>query len=268
MYRTEISKSMTKIDFWGENMDQIKLHIHHFGAAYARPEWYLSPVVKMQRLYYIFHGKGSYAAANGVRCAFEPGKIYLFPYNLTQHFESDPEDPIYHLFFDFISTPPVIATQPLCYDASQFPVLRQLAETSRTLLEGEKALAGRTASSADAVQLREHLLQLWLGLLSTCEPIPFSNDTVVCDTLDYIRKHFHTPITVPELAARAGFEENYFIRRFRNVMGQTPYAYLRDHRLMCARQMISSGLSITETAVRVGYENASSLSRALRFFEK
>ena len=78
-----------------------------------------------------------------------------------------------------------------------------------------------------------------------------------------MRTRFAQPLTVAELAREAGFEENYFIRRFRAAMGQTPYAYLRNYRLMEARRLLEAGETLTRTAPRVGYETAAALSRAL-----
>lgn len=47
-------------------------------------------------------------------------------------------------------------------------------------------------------------------------------------------------------------------------MGQTPYAYLRTYRLALARQALASGDTLTQAAEKVGYQDAASLSRALR----
>ena len=47
-------------------------------------------------------------------------------------------------------------------------------------------------------------------------------------------------------------------------MGQTPYAYLHTYRLALARQSLASGDTLTQAAEKVGYQDAASLSRALR----
>ena len=46
-----------------------------------------------------------------------------------------------------------------------------------------------------------------------------------------------------------------------------PYAYLRTYRLALAKQAIASGNTLTQAAEKVGYQNAASLSRALRSAE-
>ena len=65
------------------------------------------------------------------------------------------------------------------------------------------------------------------------------------------------------LALEAGFAPNAFIRHFKRVMGQTPYAYIKDYRLMKATELLSQGVTVARAAELVGYENGSSLSRAL-----
>ena len=78
-------------------------------------------------------------------------------------------------------------------------------------------------------------LKLLLTLLSQEKPIPFSNDDSINNALAYIRKNYMNPITVSDLARECGFAPNYFIRRFKSVMKQTPYSYLRAYRLLCVR---------------------------------
>ena len=101
--------------------------------------------------------------------------------------------------------------------------------------------------------------------MSRNTPLPFVHDEVILRTVDYMEENLSSPepLRVKELAKRAGFEENYFIRRFKNALGMTPYAFLRSRRLYKARELIADGMSVTHAAEAVGYENASSLSRAL-----
>ena len=89
-------------------------------------------------------------------------------------------------------------------------------------------------------------------------------DPVVCQSLERIQRDYREPLTVTMLAQEAGFEENYYIRRFRGVMQQTPYSYLRNFRLMQARRLLRGGMTMAEAASSVGYESAASLARALR----
>lgn len=220
--------------------------------------WYLSQEIELQRLYYIYGGTGQYTGSDGQMHDFHAGYLYLFPYNLRDHFASSETDPIRHLFFDFLSTPPVIASEPFCCPVSGHTTLEQALSLARQLITSEPT------SHLHREPLRSYLLQLLLALIDEVQPIPYSSDATVCTTLDTIQNCYAQPLTVSKLAQEAGFEENYFIRRFRSVMGLTPYAYLRNYRLMQARRLLRTGASITETAASVGYESPAALSRALR----
>jgi AraC-like DNA-binding protein len=222
----------------------------------------------MQRLYYIKGGRGWFEAPDGKRTDFLPGKLYLHPFNLTDTFGHDPADPLDHLYFDFTSTPPIISPVPLCFDVPEgSPLQLQLAAVEGYLA----ACTGLPAHShsepgTDHVTHRRimtEFLELLILLLGTEHPLPFTNDHAVIDTLERIRLDYASPLTVSGLAAQAGFELNYFIRRFRSVMGVTPYAYLRSWRLLKARELLAGGCTVVRAAELVGYENASSLSRAL-----
>ena len=105
------------------------------------------------------------------------------------------------------------------------------------------------------------------GGMGTFSPSPFYTDEVVSETLRRIWSDYASPLHISELAAAVHLEENHFIRRFRRAMGQTPYAYLRTYRLALAKQAIASGNTLTQAAEKGGYQNAASLSRALRSAE-
>ncbi len=252
-------------------MIDISLYIDVVGEGKVPNGWYIRDRIKKQRLYYIRSGNGSFADAAGNRIPFEAGKIYIHPYNIKAEFESDTADPIDHIYFDFISAPPIIADTPLCYDLKIGSAAWYTVKSVEALLNevGERITCIGHPHRIGPLTDPDHsgmfaaLLKLLLTELSLTAPLPFTTDETVCRTLDYIRDRYSEQITVTALASEAGFEVNYFIRHFKKVMGMTPYAYLRSYRLLKAKTLISQGKSLAEAAALVGYENASSLSRAL-----
>ena len=265
---------MTKIDFLEEIMENISLYIYSMGSRTAPPDWRITMPVKMQRLYYIKSGIGWMIDAAGMRTPFEPGKVYRHPYNLVDRFVTDPVSPVDHIFFDFISTPPIIAPSPIVYEVAAHSSIRDMLTLIDSYLiermKGETyyfrrgAVNGVTQPSlVEQNQIMYNLLETLLMMLHFEKPLPFTSDIAVRETLELIRKEYASHITVSALSRRAGFEPSYFIRRFKRVMGVTPYAYLRAYRLLKARELLADGCTITRAAELVGYENASSLSRAL-----
>ena len=109
----------------------------------------------------------------------------------------------------------------------------------------------------------ELLFRALLSRLDAQHPLPFASDGAVCETLDYISRNYMNHVSINDIAAEQGFDVSYFIRRFKRVMCVTPYVYLRTYRLMRARELLADGASLERAALEVGYENASSLRRAL-----
>ena len=69
--------------------------------------------------------------------------------------------------------------------------------------------------------------------------------------------------TVAQAAHQLGLSERSFYRRFQELTGQTPYAYLRDHRLERARQLLETGgaRSLEAVAFAVGIEDVAYFAR-------
>lgn len=72
--------------------------------------------------------------------------------------------------------------------------------------------------------------------------------------------------TVAALADRAGVSRAAFARRFGEVVGTSPLAYVREHRLAVAEHALLTEPDLTVAAVarRVGYANPFSFSTAFR----
>lgn len=72
--------------------------------------------------------------------------------------------------------------------------------------------------------------------------------------------------TVEGLARATGSSRAAFARRFRDAVGTSPLAYLREHRLDLAEQALVTEPDVTVEAVarRVGYSNPFSFSTAFR----
>jgi AraC-like DNA-binding protein len=71
------------------------------------------------------------------------------------------------------------------------------------------------------------------------------------------------PWTLVTLARQAGMSRSSFAERFARVIGMTPLNYLLQWRIAVARNMLTrEQMSVTETALAVGYQSASGFSTA------
>lgn len=80
---------------------------------------------------------------------------------------------------------------------------------------------------------------------------------------EHIDKNFAKPLTVPELAAKAGFSPEHFCRRFKRSFGVSPIAYRQGLRVAAAQNLLrNTGLPCKEVAERVGFPDVYSFSKA------
>jgi len=77
-----------------------------------------------------------------------------------------------------------------------------------------------------------------------------------------IRKSIDRPLSVSDLAKRAGMSRSSFHAHFKAVTGQSPGQYQKDIRLLEARRLIVEGnLAISSVAFEVGFESPAQFSR-------
>ncbi len=245
-------------------MQNLNLFISLAGKGKVMCEWEGAKTINTQRLYYIKGGTGNYTDHAGRQVAFLPGHFYLFAYNCSQDFFSDPACPLDHLYIDFISVPLLLSRAPLCYQAEEGSPLRQMAD----LLDALLPIHPKTKAEKLPRGLTEGLTTVLLHLFDRLSPLSFSSDRTVNEALAFLHTHYGEDCKIDLLAAKLGYQTDHFIRRFHAVVGQTPYAYLRRYRLYKASLLLSGGASLAQAAARVGYESASSLSRALRSAEQ
>jgi AraC-like DNA-binding protein len=92
-----------------------------------------------------------------------------------------------------------------------------------------------------------------------------SSGTPISAALTFARAHYAEPLTVDDLARQVALSPSAFSRLFREVTGRTPYQFLKEHRLDCARELLLDGrTSVAEVARHVGYGNVSHFIREFR----
>lgn len=82
---------------------------------------------------------------------------------------------------------------------------------------------------------------------------------------DYIAAHLAEPLTVTELAKQVNLSPSAFSRRFREVTGQSPYQFVKEQRMVRARDLLTHGqLGVTDAARSVGYPSLSHFIKEFR----
>ncbi|TYL44645.1 AraC family transcriptional regulator [Dickeya sp. ws52] len=84
----------------------------------------------------------------------------------------------------------------------------------------------------------------------------------IAKVITWLKQHYTENILMDDLAAKAHMSASTFRQHFRAVVGVSPLQYLKNLRLLDARQlMLNENLDAGSAATRVGYESASQFSR-------
>ncbi|MEM7061857.1 MAG: AraC family transcriptional regulator [Cyanobacteria bacterium P01_B01_bin.77] len=99
----------------------------------------------------------------------------------------------------------------------------------------------------------------------TLPRLPFDELNHIYQAAAILRENLTNPPTVETLARQIGTNRLKINQGFRQVYDTTPYGYLRDYRLMQAKQLLlTSELSIDQVATAVGYSSRSRFATAFR----
>lgn len=83
--------------------------------------------------------------------------------------------------------------------------------------------------------------------------------------IEYIADHYCENISSASISKKFGYDESYFCRLFRSVIGVRPMEYIRVLRLEKARRiMANEKISITEAALDCGFSDVNYFTRCFR----
>ncbi len=82
--------------------------------------------------------------------------------------------------------------------------------------------------------------------------------STIKDSEDYVLKHYMEPsLNVDQIAARYGYTANYFARIFKSINGTYINDYIREVRIMKAKEMLqNSSMTISEIAIASGFSTS------------
>lgn len=210
------------------------------------------------RLYFVRGGK-VYFRVGDKEIKLQKNCFYLFPSSLPFLVRQDPDDRLDHLYYNFIMSPPLIASEPIVCSLDEHPLLPSfllLMENSVEYYQSHHEKAYKNTAKS--------ILEAFLSFLFTIKPFPTTIDRDILTSVKYIESHYPENLTMRDLAAQACLDENYFIRKFRKTLGVTPYSYLLNLRLGIAAEMRDLGATSSEAALAVGFQHTSSYHRALK----
>lgn len=81
---------------------------------------------------------------------------------------------------------------------------------------------------------------------------------------EHLDCHLSEPIPLQDLASNVGVSPFHFQRLFKEFFGGSPNEYVRTRRLARARELIQSGMGVTEACFEVGFQSPSTFTRFYR----
>lgn len=113
-------------------------------------------------------------------------------------------------------------------------------------------------------RLRELLFTIIEGPAGPLVRQTFGGAHDITHVIDYVRENLGEPLTVDDLARKAGMSRAVFHRRFKAATSFSPLQYIKTLRLSHAAMQIVGGKAVGQAADDVGYTSASQFSREFR----
>ena len=149
------------------------------------------------------------------------------------------------------------------------PVIRDRELALKLIHAHDQALTADDSFISEE-QALETLALLFLGYSAESELSgeEFEEPTVVEQRVrqycDEMYQSIRTGIELKALSELGGVSRNQVIRDFRLIFGTTPGNYFRNIRLEKAKELLSSGLSLVDTAIFSGFADQSHLTRQFK----
>lgn len=136
-------------------------------------------------------------------------------------------------------------------------------------LRGALAEHDRPSRSDTQLMLRSWSRLVTIEMFRQCHAQgqlqPLSVDPIVTAVMAKLTERSHQRMSLPELAAMAGYSPQHLNRRFRRALGVTPRQYLTRLRMDAAAAMlIESDRPVKDVAAAVGFDDPYYFSRAFR----
>ncbi|WP_243265712.1 AraC family transcriptional regulator [Sulfitobacter sp. DSM 110093] len=92
----------------------------------------------------------------------------------------------------------------------------------------------------------------------------FGAGNAIARAISHVTAHLDAPISIDEMALRAGMSRAVFHRKFKQVTTMSPIQFVKSMRLNNAAMKIAAGTTVSEAALDVGYVSASQFSREFK----
>ncbi|MCT4660627.1 MAG: AraC family transcriptional regulator [Tissierellales bacterium] len=125
----------------------------------------------------------------------------------------------------------------------------------------------RSKSKQEAFLIDLYAQKLVYDLLKLYSPeqlLSMKSSTHIDQSIHYIRKHLHEPISIEKLSDMLGMSCSNFSHNFKKNYGMSPQKYINESKLKLATELLKDR-SVTEVSFELGFE---SMSYFIKLFKK
>ncbi|HWV62433.1 MAG TPA: AraC family transcriptional regulator, partial [Oxalicibacterium sp.] len=203
---------------------------------------------------------------------FRPGVVIIIPEGSSSRWDIPKPVDVVQLYLPHASLKRVADEADI---ATQVNLLERTAQpdliTSRLLLSAADVLVGNEAVDTLFRQqlidlLATRLLAAHTGSPATFQPIRGGlSPKALHRAFERLRSDSDTDVSLAALAAEAGLSRFYFCRAFKESTGLSPHAWLRQHRLEQAMNMLrNTDASVMSVATTLGYTSQTAFAAGFR----
>jgi AraC-like DNA-binding protein len=206
--------------------------------------------------------------ADGTRFSFAPHTVYLIPAGVYFSCGNDKQFTHFYIHFDIVGIPRLtlktLFEHPVAIPNTENPPLAERILSFAQTIAHQPTLTLAHQCQAKAflyesigvhlAHISEERLAISLARAEACEP--------VAPALEYIENHLDTPLHLSDLASSCFLSPDYFGKRFKECVGQTPIEYIQERRILeAAQRLLFSTESIENIASSCGFGNRFYLTR-------
>ena len=216
----------------------------------------------------------------GCTYKLEPYDIILVRHNDIHKPDIDPTVP-YERIIVYLSPGFLLAYRSDSYDLSScFQKSKELHSHVLRIYSLEKSSLYHTLSNLEyacthdgyakdlycKVVFLEFMIQLnRAALTNRVKYLPsVTADRRILDIMDYISGRLTEDITVEDIADACYVSRYHLMHLFKEETGYTLFAYITENRLALARDLLKTGIPVTEVCFGCGFKNYSTFSRAYK----
>lgn len=219
---------------------------------FEKGEHHISRTFEKSVLVLVFSGVLRFEE-NGKACEVSEGEYYIQRAGFFQSGKRESDEPMYfYIHFNASFSEETTDGIPI---RGRFPVssVRRIADEYERIIKMHE----------NSYFLLSSLMYRIFAEIEIGGITPDSKRTAIAkDIRRYIGTEFASNLTISKIAERYGYSDDYTIKLFRQEYGITPYQYLINERLACARGLLhNTDMSVEEISREVGYNDFSTFYR-------